>query len=217
MAALSAMVLAHCLASAGAFVTPRGSTVLQPVVASALGRTQSEPSPFPNALLTAGAAALVLLGSRRPRQPKSRIVLQAAKEKMTQEQQREKEARESTERKIQAASFNSFEKPCNLTIRKTKNNTHVTLIDSEWKIRIFYTTEKRFGKVLPNAQRAVESCLFAAVKIGITHVNVSYLGTIVALSSIINVIKASGISVKKACMKDNIRRGGCRQRRPRHV
>ena len=132
---------------------------------------------------------------------------------MTPEQIKEKNQREQTLRKMAAAQAGTS----NLTIRKMKNNTHVTLMGSDWKTRIFYTTEKRFGKVLPNAQRAVEAALFAAAQVGIREINVSYLGTIVALSSIINVIKASGIMVKTACMKDNIRRGGCRQRRPRRV
>ncbi|CAE7482408.1 ALPHA-ADR [Symbiodinium pilosum] len=56
-----------------------------------------------------------------------------------------------------------------LTVRKSKNNSHVALCDRKGEV-VWCTTEKRYGQLLPNANRAIEAALFVADKLGVESI-----------------------------------------------
>ncbi|CAE8676672.1 unnamed protein product [Polarella glacialis] len=98
---------------------------------------------------------------------------------------------------------------CILTINKMKNNTHVALTDNKGHV-IWGTSEKRYGKLLPNANRAVEAAIFVAEKLNVDNVVLKVKGLPTALGSIITTIRGTGMNVSQALVMNNIRYGGCR-------
>ncbi|CAE7755252.1 unnamed protein product [Symbiodinium necroappetens] len=103
-----------------------------------------------------------------------------------------------------------------LTVRKSKNNAHVALCDKKGEI-VWCTTEKRYGPLLPNANRAIEAALFVADKLGVESIVLQVKGAPGALGSIIATIRSSGINVTQAYVRNTIQYGGCRPRLMRRV
>eukprot|EP00439_Symbiodinium_sp_Y106_P034158 s392_g4.t1 len=103
-----------------------------------------------------------------------------------------------------------------LTVRKSKNNAHVALCDKKGEI-VWCTTEKRYGPLLPNANRAIEAALFVADKLGVESIVLQVKGSPGALGGIIATIRSSGISVTQAYVRNTIQYGGCRPRLMRRV
>eukprot|EP00930_Biecheleria_cincta_P087621 TRINITY_DN76849_c0_g1_i1.p1 TRINITY_DN76849_c0_g1~~TRINITY_DN76849_c0_g1_i1.p1 ORF type:complete len:257 (-),score=35.64 TRINITY_DN76849_c0_g1_i1:79-819(-) len=102
-----------------------------------------------------------------------------------------------------------------LTVVKKKNNTHVCLGDLTGKA-VWATSEKRYGKLLPNANRAVEAALFVAEKLGIKNIVLQIKGVPAMMGGVINTVRASGLNVSQAYIRNNIAYGGCRPRHIRH-
>lgn len=102
-----------------------------------------------------------------------------------------------------------------LTVVKKKNNTHVCLGDMTGKA-VWATSEKRYGKLLPNANRAVEAALFVAEKLGIKNIVLQIKGVPGMMGGVINTVRASGLNVTQAYVRNNIAYGGCRPRHIRH-
>eukprot|EP00931_Biecheleriopsis_adriatica_P044347 TRINITY_DN2536_c0_g1_i1.p1 TRINITY_DN2536_c0_g1~~TRINITY_DN2536_c0_g1_i1.p1 ORF type:complete len:204 (-),score=46.94 TRINITY_DN2536_c0_g1_i1:54-665(-) len=98
-----------------------------------------------------------------------------------------------------------------LTVHKKKNNTHVALTDLKGEV-IWCTGEKRYGKVLPNANRAVEAALFVAEKLGVDTIVLQLKGMPNSMGSILNTVRSTGIQVSQAYVRNNIAYGGCRPR-----
>ncbi|CAE7435928.1 rpsK [Symbiodinium sp. CCMP2592] len=103
-----------------------------------------------------------------------------------------------------------------LTVRKSKNNAHVALCDKKGEI-VWCTTEKRYGPLLPNANRAIEAALFVADKLGVESIVLQVKGSPGALGGIIATIRSSGINVTQAYVRNTIQYGGCRPRLMRRV
>ncbi|CAE6926592.1 unnamed protein product [Symbiodinium sp. CCMP2456] len=103
-----------------------------------------------------------------------------------------------------------------LTVRKSKNNAHVALCDKKGEI-VWCTTEKRYGPLLPNANRAIEAALFVADKLGVESIVLQVKGSPGALGGIIATIRSSGINVSQAYVRNTIQYGGCRPRLMRRV
>merc|ERR1719507_1645917 len=98
-----------------------------------------------------------------------------------------------------------------LTIRKTFNNTHVVLSDQSGRV-IFTTSEKRYGKMLPNTNYAVEAAIFTAEKLEIRSLTVNLKGPNAGgLLGAINAIRNMGIEVKACFISNNIAYGGNRR------
>mmetsp|Transcript_81502 Transcript_81502/g.225743 ORF Transcript_81502/g.225743 Transcript_81502/m.225743 type:complete len:222 (-) Transcript_81502:80-745(-) len=97
-----------------------------------------------------------------------------------------------------------------LTIRKTYNNTHVVLCNSQGKV-IWTTSEKRYGKMLPNTNYAVEAAIYTAEKLGIQKVTVNLKGPNAGgLQGAIAAIRNTGIDVASCFVSNNIAYGGNR-------
>eukprot|EP00933_Yihiella_yeosuensis_P016228 TRINITY_DN1394_c0_g1_i1.p1 TRINITY_DN1394_c0_g1~~TRINITY_DN1394_c0_g1_i1.p1 ORF type:complete len:212 (-),score=56.87 TRINITY_DN1394_c0_g1_i1:83-718(-) len=99
-----------------------------------------------------------------------------------------------------------------LTVRKSKNNTHVVLSDKLTGKCFWHSTEKRYGKLLPNANRAVEAALFVAEKLDIPTVALQIKGMPTMMRGVIDTVRSSGINVSEAYVRNNIMYGGNRQR-----
>lgn len=103
-----------------------------------------------------------------------------------------------------------------MTVRKSKNNTHVALCDKKGEV-VWATTEKRYGVLLPNANRAVEAALYVADKLGVQSLILQIKGTPSALGGIIATVRNSGINVSQAYVRNNIAYGGSRPRLERRL
>eukprot|EP00438_Fugacium_kawagutii_P012593 Skav201294 [mRNA] locus=scaffold37:132296:135342:+ [translate_table: standard] len=103
-----------------------------------------------------------------------------------------------------------------MTVRKSKNNTHVALCDQKGEV-VWGTTEKRYGVLLPNANRAVEAALYVADKLGVDSIVLQVKGMPNALGGIIATVRNSGIQVSQAYVRNNIKYGGTRSRLARRV
>mmetsp|Transcript_64434 Transcript_64434/g.149857 ORF Transcript_64434/g.149857 Transcript_64434/m.149857 type:complete len:226 (-) Transcript_64434:63-740(-) len=97
-----------------------------------------------------------------------------------------------------------------LCIRKTFNNTHVALTKDKGQM-IWCTTEKRYGKTLPNTNYAVEAAVYTAEKLGIQRVIVQLKGPNAAgLQGAIAAVRNTGIDVAACIIHNNIAYGGPR-------
>jgi len=97
-------------------------------------------------------------------------------------------------------------------IRKTFNNTFVSICRPEDGGVIWTSTEKRFGRI-PNTNYAVEAAIYTAQKMGYGSVIVKLKGTNVAgMSGAINAIRQTGMTVDSCFIQNNVPYGGCRPR-----
>eukprot|EP00435_Cladocopium_sp_Y103_P055907 s83_g18.t1 len=180
-----------------AFIAPRGAEV-QPNIPQ-VQRLSNEPIGPSEArwgfgVMSAIAATSGVLGLRR----RGRISLEAVKKNKS------------------ISKSSRLEGGAMMTVRKSKNNTHVALCDKKGEV-VWATTEKRYGVLLPNANRAVEAALYVADKLGVESLILQIKGTPSALGGIIATVRNSGINVSQAYVRNNIAYGGSRPRLARRV
>ena len=190
LAAFAVLPLCH------AFVAPRGAQV-KPSSPSIVEVQRLNDEPPQARWGIAGVASAVAVTSGLLTNLRRRVSLEAVKKKMSSKSSR-------------------LSNGAMMTVRKSKNNTHVALCDKKGEV-VWATTEKRYGVLLPNANRAVEAALYVADKLGVESIVLQIKGMPNAMGGIIATVRNSGISVTQAYVRNNIAYGGSRPRLARRV
>mmetsp|Transcript_22097 Transcript_22097/g.58334 ORF Transcript_22097/g.58334 Transcript_22097/m.58334 type:complete len:206 (+) Transcript_22097:92-709(+) len=199
MSRLALGLVAACLASqAAAFTAPQGSRarLLPTHAASAIVDLVSVPRQSAEAdqtgssagVLAACVGAAAVLGLRRQLRDQNRTALQAKPGK----------------RQTMAGKVGM------LYIKRTYNNTHVALGHPPPKGGVIWcTTEKRYGKLLPNTNYAIEAAIYTAQALGISKVMVQIKGQ-VQIEGALRAIRSMGIDVVGAVIRNTVAYGGSR-------